>query len=80
MSSVLGISIEVYWSLGYLDGAAFVPVEQGHATLDAASAGALLFNVMGAPVTEGTSHYADFKGALYGILEAMHLIPPGTVT
>lgn len=74
-----GISIEIYWSLGYMDGAVLIPVEQGHATLDAASAGSKLFDAMGAPAVSGMSHYADFKGALYGLLTELSLIPAGVV-
>jgi hypothetical protein len=78
LNNPAGISIDVYWSIGYMDGPVLVPVEQGHAHLDAASAGNKLFEAMAAPAT-ATSHYADFKGALYGLLQALHLIPAGAI-
>jgi len=43
-------------------------------------AGAELLKLMGSPVTQGLSHYEDFKQTIYAFLIARGDIPAGTVT
>ena len=74
-NNAAGVSITVKWSMGYQDSAVFFSTRRGTAEF----AGDSLLQAMMAPVTPDISHYADFKGAIYGLLIASGHIPAGTV-
>jgi len=80
LNNPTGISIEVSWSIGYMESSVFFPVEQKQTKIDSSTGDSnALFSAMMSKVTSDISHYADFKNALYGLLDTLDMIPNGTV-
>lgn len=68
--------IHVEWNEGFMDGGNFVASTRKVADLS----GPTLLAAMNQPVTPGSTHYDDFRNALWDYMEAEGLIPPGSVT